>query len=106
MRRLSQIILETISLQTARGRLLFFMTASLAIFITPYSVLSHLSIWQRIGFDSAPSIGLTRAYWHLLHLDPSAAWQRNHLIFLVLAVGLPLIAQDALSTKKWLKERS
>ncbi|HET7630002.1 MAG TPA: DUF2752 domain-containing protein [Candidatus Saccharimonadales bacterium] len=95
MRQAAKLFIETIGLQTERGRLLFFTVASLIILALPYNALAHLSLWQRLGFDSAPSIGLTRAYWQVLHLDIDAAWSRNPLIFLVLAVGLPLLAIDA-----------
>lgn len=91
---MSRLFLEIISLQTPRGRLIFFGTVSLLIFIAPYVLLSQLSLWQRLGFESAPSVGLTRAYWHVMHLDFAAAWERNRLIYFVLAVGLPLLAHD------------
>lgn len=94
-------ILEVIGLQTARGRIMFFLVVSLVIFSTPYSVLSGLSIWQRLGIDS-PSIGLTRAYWHILHLEFVAAWHRNPLIYAVLVLGLPLLARDAYM---WLRKK-
>lgn len=87
-------ITEIIGLQTPRGRVICFLAASAAIFVAPYDWLAGLSLWQRLGID-APSIGLTRAYWHILHLDPVAAWQRNRLIFVVLAIGLPMLARDA-----------
>ncbi|MFZ1483593.1 MAG: DUF2752 domain-containing protein [Candidatus Saccharimonadales bacterium] len=64
------------------------------IFIAPYAWLASLSLWQRLGFEGAPSVGLTRAYWHVLHLDFYAAWERNKLIYLVLAIGLPLLVRD------------
>lgn len=99
-RQFLHVLRETISLQTPRGRLLFFIVASAAIFLTPYDVLGHLSIWQHVGFDRAPSIGLTRAYWLVLHLDISSAYSRNPLIFVVLAIGLPLLIKDALSIWK------
>jgi hypothetical protein len=105
MRTLWRYLIEIIGLQTARGRLLFFAVASIAIFLAPYSFLSRLSIWQHLGWDSAPSIGLTRAYWHLMHLDVSAAWVRNPLIFAVLLIGLPMLARDGYRTAKWLTRR-
>ena len=82
------------SLRSARGRLLFFVLASVVIFVLPIQILSHFSIWGFIGFDQAPSIGLTRAYHYVLHADFSAAWHRNRLIFVILLVGLPLLAKD------------
>ena len=94
MGRAWRLTTEIIGLQTPRGRLLFFALISSAIFVAPYDVLAHLSLWQRLGIPS-PSIGLTRAYWHILHLDFGAAWHRNRLIYPVLAIGLPLLARDA-----------
>lgn len=67
---------------------------TLVIFVSPYVWLENLSLWQMIGFDSAPSIGLTRSYWLLLHGDVAAAWERNPLIFAVLTVGLPILLND------------
>lgn len=99
MRRAASTLWQTIGLQTPGGRLLFFAVATLAIFLAPYDWLAGLSLWQRLGIPS-PSIGLTRAYWHLLHLDPGAAWQRNPLIYVVLAVGLPLLARDVYALTK------
>lgn len=89
-----KLLIEIIGLQTPRGRLLFFAIVSLAVFISPFEWLSNLSIWQRLDIPS-PSIGLTRAYWHLLHLDPVSAWQRNKLIFLVIAFGSVILLRDA-----------
>lgn len=97
MKRFGALAIEIIGLQSARGRLVFFCAASIIIFIVPYSLFSNISIWQRLGFDWAPSIGLTRAYWLVLHLDFLAAWQRNPLIYAVLAIGLPLLGRDVWS---------
>jgi hypothetical protein len=97
-------LLEIVGLQTPRGRLAFFGIASLLIFVAPYSWLAHLSLWQHLGLP-APSIGLTRAYWQVLHLHFAAAWQRNHLIYVVLALGLPLLAWDAVKVWRRFKSR-
>lgn len=103
----SRLLLEVIGLQTARGRLLFFVILSTLIFVMPYAVLAHLSLWQRLGFDGAPSIGLTRAYWHVLHLHFDLAWTRNPLIFAVLAIGLPLLTVDSYRLiQKWRSRRT
>jgi len=88
-------VTDVIGLQTPAGRLVFFLLASAAIFLAPYDWLSHLSLWQHLGIPS-PSIGLTRAYHLLLHGDPIAAWQRNRLIYLVLLIGVPLLARDVI----------
>lgn len=92
---MKRIIVDTIGLSTPKGRLLFFGIASSVIFVVPQSLLGELSLWARLGFESAPSIGLTRAYQYVLHGDLAAAWLRNPLIFVVLAIGLPLLARDA-----------
>ena len=91
--RIKVLLIETVGLQTARGRLLFFGIISTSIFFTPYSWLSHLSLWQYVGINS-PSIGLTRAYLRVLHGDISGAYLRNPLIFVVLAIGVPLLTLD------------
>lgn len=93
MSRVLPLLLETIGLQSSRGRVLFFTIASISIFLAPYRLLAELSLWQRVGIE-APTIGLTRAYWHVLHLDFASAWERNWLIFVVIAIGLPMIIMD------------
>ncbi len=92
---LKPILGEAIGLQTPRGRLFFFGCATGAIMCVPYSWLTHLSLWQALHIP-APSIGLTRAYWLLIHGHPTAAWHRNRYIYLVLAIGLTLLAIDLL----------
>lgn len=91
--KLKSVLIETVGLLTPRGRLIFFGITSSAIFLAPYSWLSNLSLWQYIGIQS-PSIGLTRAYWRVLHGDLVGAYERNWLILAVLAIGLPLLAID------------
>ncbi len=90
-------VFEVVGLQTARGRLLCVGLITIAVFSAPYSWLAHLSLWDRLGWHSAPSIGLTRAYWLLLHGQPRAAWHRNWLIYLVLVILLPLLIRDILT---------
>ena len=63
------------------------------MFFAPYEWLARLSIWQAFNIPS-PSIGLTRAYHLLLHGDVDGAWQRNKLIFIILAVGFFILARD------------
>jgi hypothetical protein len=98
-----KLVVETVGLQTPRGRLLFFGIVSTGIFLAPYSWLSHLSLWQYIGVNS-PSIGLTRAYWRLLHGDVAGAYERNPLIFVVLAVGVPLLVFDIIKLARARKQ--
>lgn len=100
-----QFIFEVIGLQTARGRLIFLGAASLIIYILPIRVLAGLSLWEKLAID-APSIGLTRAYHYILHGDIGRAWDQNIGIFLVLAVGIPLIAKDVYNVIKQLMLRS
>jgi hypothetical protein len=88
-------LFEVIGLQTARGRLLCIGLITLAVFAAPYSWLAQLSLWDRLGWHSAPSIGLTRAYWLLLHGHVQAAWHRNWLIFPVLAIVLLILVRDS-----------
>ena len=89
-----QAALDIIGLQTPAGRLIFFAMASAAIYVLPQSLLGEFSLWARIGLENAPSVGLTRAYNHVLHGNLAAAWTRNSLIFVVIAVGLPLLVND------------
>jgi hypothetical protein len=88
-------LVEFIGLQSARGRLFFFATITIIIYLAPYHLLGHLSIWQALHIPS-PSIGLTRAYHLFLHGDFGGAWERNKLIYLVFAVGFPVLMRDGL----------
>ena len=69
------------------------MVVSIFVFFVRPSILPDLSIWHRLGIHS-PSIGLTRAYRFVLHLHFTEAWRMNRLIFVVLAIGLPLLGKD------------
>jgi hypothetical protein len=89
-----ELLIESASLATPRGRITSFVVLSVAIFFCRYHWLDHLSLWGNLGFSHAPSIGLTRAYWLFLHGQIVAAWQRNWLIYMVLATGLPMVAVD------------
>ena len=89
------LVWEALTVQTPRGRLALFCSISLLVFCVPYRWLAHLSLWQAIGWKTAPSIGLTRAYWLLLHGDPVAAWHRNWLIYPVLLVWLGIFSWDS-----------
>ncbi|MCB9839950.1 DUF2752 domain-containing protein [Candidatus Nomurabacteria bacterium] len=84
---MKRFFIELISLSTPRGRLSLWALVTLILYIVPYQLISHLSLWQKIGLENAPSIGLTRAYWLLIRGDFSAAWSRNKLIYLVVMVG-------------------
>jgi hypothetical protein len=91
---MKKLATEILTLGTARGRVWFFGIASVIVFLVPYNWLNNLSIWQRIGWNSAPSIGLTRAYHLLIHGNPIAAWHRNPLIFLVIIVWFVIMVKD------------
>lgn len=97
-----QRALDIIGLQTPTGRLIFFALASAIIFVLPQSLLGELSLWAKIGLENAPSVGLTRAYNHILHGNLAEAWARNPLIYIVLAVGVPMLVSDAV---KLIKQR-
>lgn len=99
-----QALFAIIGLQTPAGRLAFFVIASVVIYTLPQTILAEFSLWARLGFDDAPSVGLTRAYHYVLHGDLAAAWARNHMIFVVLAVGIPLLVRDALDVYRGVKE--
>ena len=88
-----RLFVEAITLATARGRLLVVCLLTTTIYFAHYHWLDHLSLFGDLGIH-APSIGLTRAYWLILHGEPTAAWHRNALIYLVLVIGLPLLAKD------------
>jgi hypothetical protein len=88
-----EIILEIITLRTARGRLFFALFAHIILMIIPYAWLQDLSLYKKIRVNS-PSIGLTRAYWLILHGELIDAWQRNWMIFPVLAVGWSIVILD------------
>jgi len=97
---MKRLALEVLSLHTPRARLAVFSALTLAIYASRYHWLDHLSLWGALGIKHAPSIGLTRAYWLVLHGHPAAAWHRNPLIYLVLMFGLPMVIYDAFSVIK------
>lgn len=87
--------MELASLQTRGARLAVIACLTLAIYVVPYQTLEHarLSLYERAGIPS-PSIGLTRAYWKLIHGDPIGAWERNKLIYLVMLVLCVMFIHD------------
>lgn len=94
--KLAQLFVETIGLSSARGRIIFFLIVSGAIFVWPPTGPFTLSVWQHLGVES-PSIGLTRAYRRLLHGEFTQAWQQNKIIFIVVAVGIVVLAKDVIA---------
>lgn len=91
--KFKKIAIETIGLQTPRGRWLFFVIVSIFVFFAPYEILANLSVWQRLGVPS-PSIGLTRTYQKILHLNFQEAWAGNRLIFAVIFIGGIILIKD------------
>jgi len=89
-----RLLLEIIGLSTARGRVIFVFTASVVVYFVPFRWLGGLSLWQRLGLDWVPSIGLTRAYWLLLHGRLDEALELNWLILLVVVLAGMLLAKD------------
>ena len=96
MKQVRKILFEIIGLSSPKGRLLFFMLASIAIFSLPAKSSITLSVWKNLGIQ-APSIGLTRAYRYLLHGDVQNAWLQNKLIFIVLFVGGIILVRDVIA---------
>lgn len=96
VQRIMKIVLETLGLSSARGRLIFFVLISLCVFVLPPKLPVSFSVWQRMG-EPAPSIGLTRAYRLVLHGDLSAAWQQNKLIYVVIVVGGAILIKDVMN---------
>lgn len=92
-RNSAQLLWSVVGLQTPAGRILFFVAVTIGVFLVPFRWLENLSLWKRLDIPS-PSIGLTRAYWRLLHGDVAGAWQQNKLIFVVIAIGGSLLAHD------------
>ena len=93
------VALEAVTLSSARGRAHAFLSITGAVYLSPYSWLAHLSIWGAMGWKDAPSIGLTRAYWLLLHGQPVAAYARNGLIYPVLLIWIAIFLNDAVPGK-------
>ncbi|MDB5185618.1 MAG: hypothetical protein JWL85_141 [Candidatus Saccharibacteria bacterium] len=95
---------EVISLRSLRGRLIFMAGVSAFAYLMPVSALAHLSLWGNIGIPS-PSIGLTRAYHHVLHGNFAAAYHQNWLIFVVIVVVLLIIMKDVYNVRYQLNQR-
>ncbi len=69
------------------------MLVSVIIFLMPPKWPVTFSVWQQLHLPS-PSIGMTRAYRHVLHGEFAAAWRQNKLIFAVIGAGGAIIAKD------------
>ena len=90
-------VMDFLTLQKPEFRLGFFGLVTMVLLVTPYQFLEqhHLSLYERLHIPS-PSIGLTRAYWKLIHGDFSGAWQRNKLIYAVVCIVLGIVVKDIL----------
>lgn len=88
-------LLRVLTLSTPQARLTIWAALTGLIYVAPFQLLANLSLLERLGWESAPSIGLTRAYWLVLHGRLEEAYSMNRLIYLVLAIGLPMLALDA-----------
>jgi hypothetical protein len=93
-------ILQLCTLSTPSQRLLVWAILTLLIFFSEFNWLENLSLYKRIGLDWVPSIGLTRAYWLLLHGNISAAVEMNPLIVPVIIAGGTLLIKDVRSLRR------
>lgn len=92
----NNLIIDVVGLQTPRGRLIFFAGVTVFIFMISFEGLQDLpdiSLYKRLGIPS-PSIGLTRAFWHIMHGDFVSAYAQNWLIYPVLLVTGGIILND------------
>ncbi|MCX6804708.1 MAG: DUF2752 domain-containing protein [Patescibacteria group bacterium] len=92
-------ILNIIGLQTPMARLTVFTGTTICLYSISYSSLLQtptLSLFSRLNIPS-PSIGLTRAYWLLIHGDLNGAWQMNKLVYLVALVLAGIIVVDGIA---------
>lgn len=95
-RWLKNNLINIIGLQTPEARILFFLLVTIVMLFISFEGLTNgpvLSIYSRLSIPS-PSIGLTRAYWHFVHGNYQAAWQINHLIYLVVIIITIITALD------------
>ncbi len=92
---------QLIGLQTPKSRLIVILFLHVALLAISYDFLeaSRLSLYDRIGIPS-PSIGLTRAYWFLLHGNLPAAIDKNTLILLAAPVIWTITILDILKIIK------
>lgn len=94
--------LNTVGLQTPIARLGVIGIGTLGLYVISYSALLKLptlSVFSRLQIPS-PSIGLTRAYWYLIHGQFANAWRMNKLIYIVAVVLVVLVTKDILSFRK------
>lgn len=88
--------LGLIGLQTPQARLAVITGVSIALRFVSYENLikaPSISLYSHLGLPS-PSIGLTRAYWLLIHGNFKAAWNMNKLVYLVGFVLFGIVVAD------------
>lgn len=83
-----------LTLSTPRQRVTAWLLLTVGIFLSDVRWFENLSLYKRVGLEWMPSIGLTRAYWYLVHGDFTAAWQMNKLIYAVVLLGGSLVLYD------------
>jgi hypothetical protein len=89
-------VLEFLGLQTPISRITIIGGITLALYLIDYRQLLKLptiSLYSLAKIPS-PSIGLTRAYWYLIHGKFTDAYRMNRLIYIVAAVVIILAAID------------
>lgn len=94
-----QWLVDLIGLQTPGSRLTVILGISASLYSISYSTLLSIptiSIFARLHVPS-PSIGLTRAYWYLIHGQFGNAWHMNKLIFIVFGVIVGLVVIDSVT---------
>lgn len=92
-------LISLISLQTPVSRILVIVSITIFLFVIQYQTLLSLptiSVYSRLNFP-LPSIGLTRAYWYLLHGQFNAAWEMNRLVYVVAVAIIGVLTVDVLS---------
>lgn len=90
-------LISLISLQTPISRILVIASITTFLYIVRYQTLLSIptiSVYSRLNLP-LPSIGLTRAYWFLIHGKYYSAWQMNKLIYLVALVIFIIIVIDS-----------
>lgn len=86
-------VIDVIGLQTPKGRLIFFAGVTFFVLMISLEDLQEISLYARLGIPS-PSIGLTRAFWHVTDGDFAAAYAQNPLIYPALLVVFGIILND------------
>lgn len=91
-------ILNTIGLQTPFSRIAAILSVTTFLYLIHYQSLLSIptvSVYSRLNIPS-PSIGLTRAYWYLIHGEFQSAWNMNKLIYFVAVVLATIVVVDVI----------